>query len=287
MPAIQFLDSSAYGGAVRAPAKHSRGINPLFRGRVSVDGQSSICYIKPAPDTIRATPNLELVGEAIGFVLAKGSDLCVPKVAGVIELTRDQIPSAVLDQLAAKSCGAIQDTYLSWFSEDMVYPSIKQAVTSSIPQLQERRLKRTAKALERHPDVPAIISFDEYLTNTDRNLGNLLRTATNRLMLIDHGRLFGTECWTPSTLNDGSGINVLDEFLSAHVLTWRRNGAVKSKRAIAYNKFRERFGSSVEEQLRAVLLAFFGDADAETIVQHIWRRLDPQRCSHAIGQLNV
>lgn len=52
---------------------------------------------------------------------------------------------------------------------------------------------------------PSIIALDDLIANTDRNLGNLLRTRKGQYILIDHGRVL-------------DGVNWIAKFRSAKIL---------------------------------------------------------------------
>ena len=51
---IQFLNSDCFGGLLRDPSK--TGLNPIFRAKIRVDGESLHCYVKPIPDKVWEWP---------------------------------------------------------------------------------------------------------------------------------------------------------------------------------------------------------------------------------------
>ena len=287
---IQVLSGSAYAGELRAP--HSRGISPIFRGKINIGEDSRRCYIKPLPDTIRAGgkifENREVLSEALGYTLARAANYSVPAAAGVIMLSREQIPAAVLEHLRGLTPGGLQQDYLAWFSQDMQHPSLlKRHIQGAPEHLQERQLKRLAAILAGHADTAAIITFDEWTENSDRNLGNLLEAADGKLSLIDHGRLFRREFWQPAMLTT-SGLplrNVIRELVDEYVHHWSERTPTKAARAMAYNVLAGTWRTEGAAAARRVLAEFLDSMDIDHVPDFLEARLEPAQYYKAVGHL--
>lgn len=63
--------------------------------------------------------------------------------------------------------------------------------------------KLFAEDLKKWPDLPLAARFDQHVSNTDRHMGNLIRTGKHEYRLFDHGRLVTTDGhWTAQDLSD-------------------------------------------------------------------------------------
>lgn len=287
---IQVLSGSAYGGELRAP--HARGISPIFRGKINIGEKSLRCYIKPLPDTIRVgglvVENREVLSEALGYTLAKVANYSAPDVAGIIMLSRAQIPAAVLEHLRGITPGGLQNDYLAWFSQDMQHPSLLKRYIQDAPEhLQERQIRRLALNLAAHDDTPSIVTFDEWTENSDRNLGNLLESADGKLTLIDHGRLFRLPFWQPTTLST-SGLplrNVIRELVDQYAQHWSEKTPTKAARAMAYNALAGTWRKEGAAAARRVLAEFMDAMDIDHVLDFLEARLEPANYNKAVGLL--
>lgn len=290
---IQFLNSDCFGGQLRDPVK--TGINPLFRAKIRVGDESLHCYVKPIPDKVWESPGAyefessEIVSEAIGYALAGIVGLPVAKNAGVIELDRDQIPERVQRALDFISPSGPQKSYLAWFSQDTTYPNLVQKHLDGFPDfMKERRAKRLVTQLSKNKSIPAILSFDAWLQNSDRHLGNLLWVSSGSYTLIDHGRLFVWPDWTPAKLSGARKCpNRLMEIIDLYVPQWSQNLPVRSARLLAYNSFSVAFRDGGAEKTTEMLSSFLGDEGSAQVVDFIAARLDNDRYSKELGMLAI
>ena len=288
---IPTLSSKAFAGQLPSPA--SKGISPIFRGKIKIDGSSIHCYIKPLPDFIEVggaiKDNREIVSEALGYILAKKAGHSVPENAGIICLRVDQIPADVMQQLQQVTPKAApQNDYLAWFSQDMQHPSLlKRHISGAPDHLKELQLRRLAERLANHPQTPSLVTFDEWTENSDRNLGNLLEAVDGALSLIDHGRLFRLPIWEPVKLST-SGLpmrNVIRELVDAYTPHWSERTPTKSGRAMAYNKLAVTWKAEGAAAARKVLVDFLDDQEADIVVDFLAARLEPSHFNKAVGIL--
>jgi hypothetical protein len=287
---IHFLKRDAFSGQLRQPT--SKGISPILRAKIRVDGESERCYLKPLPDFIlcpitgRKVVNQEIVSEALGYTLAKTSGLSAPSVAGIIALGRDQLPKDLLPELA-RIGGAPQESYLCWFSKDMEHPNLKQKHLSgiNIPALEERRLKRLALFLAKHADSSKIVAFDDWLLNSDRNLGNILQTGLSSLMVIDHGRIFAYPNWEPGSTGSmpWPADNILQSLINHYTPRWSELLPISSGKLMALNAFALSYRPTGLTASRSLLSNFFEPDDVEAIISLLDDRLDPAPHAKAAG----
>lgn len=131
-----------------------------------------------------------MASEALGYTLAKTCGLSVVTNAGIILLSRNQIPLKVLGKLP------YQDDYICWFCEDALQPNLSELYCTN--SFNHRDLYFH---LVNSTDTLKIIAFDSWLMNGDRNIGNLLYDKNKQIhTLIDHGRIFIYPNWCPGNL---------------------------------------------------------------------------------------
>ena len=291
---IQFLNSDCFGGLLRDPSK--TGLNPIFRAKIRVDGESLHCYVKPIPDKVwerpgegRAYESSEILSEAIGHAIAKIVGLPVASNAGVIELERAQIPDRVQRSLDQISPDGPQETYLAWFSQDTTYPNLAQMHIDGFPDfMADRRARRLASSLSKNDTIPAIVTFDAWLQNSDRHLGNLLWAANGNYTLIDHGRLFVWPDWKPEHLSTPRACpNRLMDIIDHYVPQWSKNLPIRSARFFAYNSFSVAFKGDGATETAAMLSNFLSDEGAAKVIDFIESRLDNDRYSKELGMLAI
>lgn len=289
---IQVLNSSFFGGQISAPK--NVGKNPIFRAKISVNEESIRCYVKPTPDYQKTTDgssflNREITSEALGHVLGKACGMSMPDNAGVIALERNMIPDEVLLKLDETTHGDPQDSFLAWFSQDMVYPNlVERLIGDPSNDFQLRRIRRIAEKLSKHPDAPALVSFDEWLLNSDRHLGNLLAAAKGKMMLIDQGRIFRQPSWQPGSLGPISSRcqNTFELMLNTYTPRWSEQLPIKSARSLAYNTFSVAFRNQGSSAARSALKEMMmEDSDVDTIINYLSGRLDPMQYNEFVELL--
>ncbi len=287
---IHYLKRDAFSGHLRAPV--SKGISPILRAKIRINGESERCYLKPltdfivCPTTGKLVVNQEIVSEALGYVLASTCGLSTPSIAGIIALGKDQLPQDLLSELE-KIGGSIQSSYLCWFSKDMEHPNLKQRHLSGInlPSLEERRLRRLAQLLAKHADAAKIVAFDDWLLNSDRNMGNILQASLGALMLIDHGRILAYPNWTPGFVGSmpWRAQNVLESFINRFTPRWSELLPISSGKLMALNSYASSYRSVGAVASKSVLSNFFEPTDVEAIIALIDGRLDPAPYAKAAG----
>lgn len=293
---IHLLTHSAWRGQL--PSPQYTGISPLFKARIQVSGESRRCFIKPLPDKIKRsngtiTDNQEIISEALGYALAKSCGLPVPDNAGVIVLPREYIPAPALE-LADKLTPAFQrqESFVSWFSEDMRQPNMVQhhLTGTTAGDFKVRLIRRISRHLAGHEQSPAIASFDEWTQNSDRNAGNLLQGPDGKLILIDHGRLFIGPGWRADRLRVNSLVvtckNQVIDTIEITDPDWSKRLPTQSQRNLAYNGFSVSFRDKGEAAARQTLADLMMEApEIEHVVEFLASRLQPDHYRKAIGIL--
>jgi hypothetical protein len=76
-------------------------------------------------------------------------------------------------------------------SVDAGYPNLLQHFAVDPAHPEERLIAAIAKRLSQWTKVHAVVSFDEWIKNIDRNLQNILWDGHDKFVLIDHGQSLG------------------------------------------------------------------------------------------------
>lgn len=288
---IHLLKGTALQGQLPSPTRP--GINPIFKARIQVEGESRRCFIKLLPDHVKEnnqkTINREAYSEAIGYVLARACGFKVANTAGVILLTRQQIPPEVLKKADEETAGSPQSEFIAWFSEDMCYPDLVVHHTTGITSqdLEDRIKARIAKDLLKRKDLPKLVSFDEWTLNTDRNPGNVLSASTASVALIDHGKLFTSRGWHSQALRfivHRQASNQMANWAELGEPGWNEKLPNMSERALAYNGFNLSFSDTGHGEVSKALsdLSLPGD-EIDSVLNFLEQRLDPAHYRKAIG----
>lgn len=293
---IHLLTHDAWRGQLPAPS-HT-GVSPLFKARISVNGESRRCFVKPLPDLIKrpngtSIDNQEIISEALGYILAKSCGLPVADSAGVIVLPREYIPAPALQRADELTPGfQRQEEFVAWFSEDMRQPNLIQHHLAGVTtqDLENRLVRRISRHLAKHEQSPALASFDEWTQNSDRNAGNLLQGPGGSLILIDHGRLFIGPGWQAERLRISSLVatcqNRIVDCIQITDPDWSKRLPTQSQRHLAYNGFSVSFRDTGEEAARQVLASLMmEEPDIEHVIGFLSSRLQPDHYRKAIGTL--
>lgn len=282
--AVKLLDSLAFAGYEGRPQNgllaHS------FWGRIEVNEEEPpvSCLIKAYRDFVSIdTPagrerreDRSLLNEILGYSLAKSCGYAVPDTAGVILLKREQIPNV--------PAWLTEDEWLCWFTSRVDYPDLNLHYSQMRVMFKDAE-RRVLKELRESGQLADIVAFDDWLQNPDRNLGNLLRTGDGKYVLIDHGRLFGSELWTPLKLkNVGSVENIMENLLgSDHT----QSLPFKSRRYLACQNINKALKQTGLAAIQPWVDACFGQGTlaAKAVTDHIQRRADPDQAQMKIGLL--
>lgn len=151
-----------------------------------IDNVPGKFYVKVFPPN---TPR-GLVNEITGYLLASALGMPQPKNAAII-----QLPSVVINQVFPGKFQIDSDYVWGWASEECgITPNTffkigdMQKYDSLLSELKDWHL------------FPALLAFDDWVANQDRNTGNITVTGKNDFHLIDHGHVPVSECWQPADL---------------------------------------------------------------------------------------
>lgn len=166
------------------PYNAVKSINSLYRGQVELaDGSEKSCLLKNIN-------RIEIVNELLSNLIAIRLGLPIP--AAVLTF----VPDRFNQKNQFSEAHTIHEGVIAFASVDVQTPNLAQRVSSAHPLGQQIILQ----ALKSWTKKSGLYGFDTWVANVDRHAGNLLLGSNNEVWLIDHGRCFTKENWSPNDL---------------------------------------------------------------------------------------
>jgi hypothetical protein len=126
------------------------------------------------------------------------------------------------------------------------------------------------QAIAQWPVTPALLGFDSWIANTDRNGGNLMVTGKNSYAVIDHSDILTGPMWQHTDLDpDRWYVNkLLAVIRSVHPLTLPMKSAIL--------KTCDDFWSAYSRALPELQYWLRGDSASDALLAHhfIWKRVE-------------
>lgn len=178
---VTILDASSWREYRGKPA--SAGLNETTHMAkiADVSGKLRDCFVKLLPG-----PGPALLCEALGWILARNSDVSCPDFGAIIlvpvdELRKSQALPGHLDGVSI--CPA-------WCSEVVSGKAVRQ--------VHKMTFFLAKKNCLRSRDARKIAAFDKWSDLRDRNFGNVIQSGKGGYVVIDHESLLHDLLWVPS-----------------------------------------------------------------------------------------
>lgn len=178
---VQILDASSWREYRGKPA--SAGINETthLAKIAEPSGKLRDCFVKLLPG-----PGPALLCEALGWLLAKASDVSCPEFGAIVlvpvnDLRKSQPLPPQFDSMAI--CPA-------WCSEVVSGNAVRQ--------VHKMQFFLAKKNCLRSKDARKIAAFDQWSDLRDRNFGNVIQSSKGGYIAIDHESLLHELLWIPS-----------------------------------------------------------------------------------------
>ncbi|MDN3525666.1 hypothetical protein QWY79_10365, partial [Halomonas sabkhae] len=140
-------------------------------------------------------------------------------------------------------------------------------------------LKKAFEELASSPEIHQAIALDSLLANVDRNIGNLLRKAKGRYVLIDHGKCLTGDGWRVENLDPAADYpNTLSRIARKVSSSWQINHATLKE----HDAMIECLDGALDT-LRPWMLKAIEQKEAEAVEDFIRQRGYPGRYAHRIG----
>lgn len=167
-------------------------------------------------------PMRELINEIIGHTLAHHAGLPQPR-GGLIRLRLDQLRR--IHPAAHFSDRRFFDDVICFASLEAHNPKRRNHGMAKLLYRDNINLRR---ALADWSALPAVMAFDSWVANIDRNSGNLIQAGRGQFALIDHGHILTGPHWQAKNLDGGKDfLNVLlDQIFDAAALPLPTKSAI-------------------------------------------------------------
>ncbi|GAA4648073.1 hypothetical protein GCM10023116_03370 [Kistimonas scapharcae] len=168
------------------------------------DNQVGRYFVKIYP---RDYAPLGLVNEITGYLLALACGIPQPPRAAVVH-----VPSAVFGQLYPQFEVPDDMMLLGWATEEYGGKTLKTYLGRNM-----QSYRRILHQLAKWSHLPALLAFDDWLANQDRNTGNVVVRSDKDFGVIDHGGCPVKHDWTAEDLDPNGRYEskLLDEVFSA------------------------------------------------------------------------
>lgn len=178
---VPILDASSWREYRGKPA--NSGINATTHMAKIADesGKLRDCFVKLLPETTPA-----LLCEAVGWLLARKSDLACPAFGAVVLVPVDELRKCM--PLSPQFDG--MSLCPAWACEIVAGKTVKQIHTMAY--LVAR------KSCLRSRDARKIAAFDQWSDLRDRNFGNVIASSKGGYVAIDHETLLHDLLWIPA-----------------------------------------------------------------------------------------
>ena len=150
-----------------------RGVSPITCGWIQKDGIARQIHVY-----LKSLPVEELLNEFFGAAIARKHGLATPNTYLV------SCPCTDLPLLPGVPLGDGQKALFGSEDTNAVSLAVRAGKNAE-------KITALLRALQSTGSYGAIVALDEWLANVDRHIGNLLATGEGKIILIDHGRLFG------------------------------------------------------------------------------------------------
>lgn len=167
------------------PFNSVKSLNSLYRGQVQLhDGTVKSCLLKNIN-------RIEIVNELVANLVACRMGLPTPLAVLTF------VPDSFNNKNQFSKSHKVSGGYLAFASVDAQTPNLLQRLEATHPL--GRAIIQTS--LSGWSKKSELYGFDTWVANVDRHIGNILFGSNNEIWLIDHGRCFTKEDWSPSDLD--------------------------------------------------------------------------------------
>lgn len=150
------------------------------------DGSVTQAFVK----RFTSLDKIGISNEITGYIIANGCNLPIPRKVGLLQANDYCFDGHMLEH-------EVDDDYSEWC---VVVSAAQGATPKSYYNSDIAHCKSLINLVASWDKLPDAISFDDWVANQDRNMGNLVIAGPNRIVLIDHSNLPVDLNWHPSDL---------------------------------------------------------------------------------------
>lgn len=228
-----------------------KGLNETYRGPIETAAGKTFAYVK-------LLDVKELINELVSSVLGRTLGLPIPP-GYIVLVSRDDYPES--EFLLTQG----QDKALAFGVEAIGHPDLKRRVRIE----GESVMRELVQTWTGWCDA---MTFDEWIANVDRHLGNLLLGAPGEVWLIDHSHAFTGPRWTPGDLGPAVAVeNQIARFIAPNLALPERHRALRRATEISEECRKVDADEVLKEGFTA---AFAADDELQALRNFISKRVD-------------
>jgi len=237
-------------GAALLP-EEQKGVNETYRGPIETAAGRTFAYVK-------LLDVKELINELVSSVLGRTLGLPIPP-GYIVLVSRDDYPES--EFLLTQG----QDKALAFGVQAIGHPDLKRRIRIE----GEFVLRELVQTWTGWCDA---MTFDEWIANVDRHVGNLLLGAPGEVWLIDHSHAFTGPRWTPGDLQPAVAVeNQIAKFVAPRLALPERHRALRRATEISEECKKIDADEALKEGFTA---AFAADDELQALRNFIAKRVD-------------
>lgn len=189
---IQYLPPSNYREFLRGAPDGIMGATHLAKILWN-DGVESDSWVKVYTNQHPRS----LINEMIGYLLGSALELPMPNRAGFLMLETKILNTELVNTLS--EVDKYRGYTFAWVSEDVGGTNLRIELENN-PSSQNIIIEYLSECLTNWDHLASMLAFDDWILNSDRNLGNLIHLPNKSFCLIDHGLSLKGGNWKESDL---------------------------------------------------------------------------------------
>ncbi len=187
---IEMIGQDGYLSTLKEMSPTSGGISAkTYLAEVQwPNGEVIESFVKLFPVNTRTK---EIINESFGFLLAKSARLRQTTRAALIKLDVSEFPIDTKTDSFAAANGFVY----GWVTASLGGKDLKKMYLNNPPNIAANEAQQIMSLLGSWPNFKALVAFDDWVGNIDRNIGNLIFINKDDIGVIDHGQIFGVIDW--------------------------------------------------------------------------------------------
>lgn len=191
---IQYLPSSNYIEYLRGATDGVSGATHLASIKWD-DGVERDSWVK----IYAGNKPRSLINEMIGFLLGQALNLPMPPKAAFLLLENKILNPNLVSVLS--DVDRYRGFTFAWVTEDVKGENLRIEIENN-PSIMKVMIEYFSSCMKDWEHLSSLVAFDDWLLNTDRNMGNTIHFPDKTFSLIDHGECMHGGDWKESQLID-------------------------------------------------------------------------------------
>lgn len=189
---IQYLQSSDYIEYLRGATDGVSGATHMASIKWN-DGVERDSWVK----IYAGNKPRSLINEMIGYLLGKALNLPMPPRAGFLLLETKILDPNFVNLLS--EVDRYRGFTFAWVTEDIKGKNLRIEIENN-PSIMNVMVEYFSSCMKDWEYLSDLIAFDDWILNTDRNMGNSIHLPDKTFSLIDHGECLHGGDWKESQL---------------------------------------------------------------------------------------